>query len=64
MNGISILLLALAVVLLAVIYALDRMGGIGEGDAIEEPDYETWRRETFDRWQDNRVRTLHARDAE
>lgn len=64
MNGISILLLALAAVLLIVIYALDRMGGIGEGDVIEEPDYETWRREKYDRWQDNRVRALHARDAE
>lgn len=64
MSTILIVLLALAAVLLAVIYALRRMGGIGEGDVIEEPDYETWRRETFDRYKDNRVRTLHARDAE
>lgn len=64
MNWILILLLATATVVLAAVYALRRIGGIGEGDAIEEPDYEVWRRETYDRWQDNRVRTLHARDAE
>ncbi|WP_342049895.1 MULTISPECIES: hypothetical protein [unclassified Cupriavidus] len=64
MDTILIWLLATATVVLAAVYALRRIGGIGEGDAIEEPDYEAWRRETFDRWQDNRVRTLHARDAE
>jgi len=62
MDTILVALLALAI--LASIYALRRIGEIGEDVDIEPPDYETYRRETFDRWQDNRVRTPHARDAE
>lgn len=65
MNWILIGTLAAAAMLLLTIIWLLAMGRIGEsGDALEQPDFETWRRETFDRWQDNRVRTLHARDAE
>lgn len=62
MSTITIWLLLWGAVFIVAAYALHRMGGIGEGDAIEEPDFETWRRETYDRWQDNRVRVPHAED--
>lgn len=62
MDTILVVLLALAILLLASIYALRRIGEIGEDVEIEAPDYETYRRETYDRWQDNRVRVPHAED--